>query len=358
MLKIFLPLVLVISSLFSQNIVDLSLDHTKQTHRDLIFNELINQYNDKNNYDNLSKTIDTGYINFNSNFSNIGGFNYSQSIKSFSYSTKGDIKIPTSGIDYRAYELYFGTKDNKYIAIKNSSKTVSFLSNTLKHSNSELIFFSVFNYEKISMSSSKVETLSSQKMDALPSNSKPSVARQVVHRDYDLEKFTVSTENLYDITKEDSYNHESYLYPTMFLKTFNNNISIYGVLILGYTQENYTSVSNYFVDANATKHNITYSTKIKDKIMYVDNDSESVKDVQNFVARYHGYIYGAKATIQYKINNISIFATGYQKMTVLKNKYKKSTPQINIESEKNNVVTYEKLSYKQRYLKIGINYRF
>ena len=362
MLKFLTLTLLFVSSLLSQNIVDVSLDHTKQTHRDYLFDELMNDANSSiNNYKNISNTIDTGYINVHTNYDDIVGFNYSKSVKSFSYTTKAKVTIPDSGIDYGSYEFYIGTNTIKYVSIRNSTENINYANNTLNRQIKDLTFLGIFNYAKISMNSNKLETISVKKKTSLsddPRNLLPVNLKTRVYRDYDLEKFAISTENLYDITKEDASNNQTYLLPAMFTKSFNDNLSIFGVLILGYTQENYTSIQNYFKDANGTKHNMIYSTKVTDNVINLNKEDASIKDVQNFVARYHGYEYGFKITLQYQIKNISLYSTAYQKTTVLSNKYKKATDQVNIVSSSDNVVIYDKLEYKERYLNFGIKYRF
>jgi hypothetical protein len=331
----------------SKNIIDISLDHTNQTHRDFLFYELMNDNNStENNYENLSKSINSDYINIQTNFDDLFGFNYSSAF---------------NGIDYNSYEFYFGTSTIKYISILNSNKEIEYSNNTLKTETKDIIFLGIINYAKTSMKSSKIETIDPEKKAALSDDVRPLVPANSttrIYRNYDLEKFTISTENLYDTAKEDAEKKETYLLPVMFNKSFKNNISLYGVLILGYTQENYTNIQNYFKDANGTKHNIIYSTKVTDNKMNLNKDAATIQDKQNYVARYRGYHYGYKITLQYKINNISLYTTAYQKTTILRNKYKTTPDQLNIASDSNNVVIYDTLKYKERYLNFGIKYRF
>ncbi len=360
--KISLLLLISISTLFSQNIIDISFDHKKESHHAFLFNELMNDTNSTtNNYSNLYKTIDTGYINIHSNFNDIIGFNFSNSIKSYSYTRSFDFDIPTSGIDYKSYELYLGTNDIKYISAKKISQDINFDSNSLSTTSTDLTILGIINYKKDSTTSSKIEYIDTDKFNALTDDVRALLPSRtpIIHRDFELEKFTVSSENLYDVVQNDLNNNKTYIKPGMFSKTFSNNISVFGVVIVGYTQENYKTIDNYFVDVNGTKHNITYNTKITNEVMELNKDAAVIKDNLTSSAKYRGFEYGYKVTAQYKMmNKVLLYVTAYQKTTKLKNKYKKDLAQNNISSTLENVVTYDELSYKIRYLNFGIKYRF
>ena len=347
MLKIFSLIFLFITSSFSQNFIDLSYNQKKETHTDFIFNELMDS-NTTNNYSTLNKSINTGYLNINSNFNDMIGLNYTKSVLGTSF-------------NYDSKELYLGTKTQKYISIKNIDQDIAYDSNTLYTNSKELTILSILTYKKDSTTSNKKEHLSNTKVDAFSNDViilVPADHNVIVHKDFELEKFTASTENLYNIAKDDASNNQSYIKPGIFTKSINNNLSFYGVLILGYTQENYKSVNNYFVDANGTKHNIMYNTKVTNNIIDLDKDPGVIKDDQTFVAKYAGFEYGYKLTAQYKIKNISLYLTAYQKTTKLKNKYKKSIDQVNISSTLNNVVIYDKLTYTKKYINFGLKYKF
>jgi len=348
MIKIFILIFLFISSSFSQNFIDLSYNQKQETHTDFIFQELMDS-NTTNNYSKLNKSINTGYLNINTNFNDMVGFNYTKSVLGRSY-------------NYDSKELYLGTKVLKYIGIKNIDQDISYNSNKLYTNSKELTIFNVISYKKDSTKSSKEEHLSDTKVDAFGNDVKlliPNNHKIIVHKDFELEKFTFSSENLYDIVKDDASNNQSYIKPGIFVKSINNNLSFYGVLILGYTQENYKSINNYFVDSNGTKHNIMYNTKItQENGNELVTDAGAIKDEQTFSGKYAGFEYGYKLTAQYKINNISFFATAYQKTTKLKNKYKKDLSQTNISSSLGNTTIYDKLTYTQKYINFGLKYRF
>ena len=349
MIRRIIPILLFISlSLFSKNLIDVSFDNTNQTHQSFLFNELMNDINSTtNNYDNLKETVNSSYINIHSNFNDIIGINLNTAI---------------NGIYYKSYELYLGTNDIKYLAINNISEDITFDSNTLYTTSTDITFLGVINYKKDSTKSSKIEYIDNDKFTALTDEVAallPANRNVLVHRDFELEKFTISSENLYDIVKNKETSNNTYLKPGMFNKTFSNNISVFGVVILGYTQENYTTIDNYFVDSNGTKHNITYNTKITNELMELNKDPAVIKDKITYTAKYEGFEYGYKITAQYKMKHkVSFYITAYQKTTKLKNKYKKDLAQVNISSTLENVVIYDKLDYTQRYINLGVKYRF
>ena len=341
----------------ANNNIELTLEQTVQTHHDILFKELMKDVNatDLDTYDNLSRTMDTGYINIKSNFNEILGFNYTRSVRS--------ISIIEGNNFYDSKELYIGTPYLKYLSIKNISSDVDFSSNTLNKDIKEYTFFGFITYSTQSMNSTKLESIVNkiQKFSTETQAVVPSGSKINIHRDYELEEFTVSTEFLYDIAKYDNLNNEQYILPGMVSKKLTSNISIYGTVILGYVQKNYTAIDNYFVDTNGTKQNITYSTKLekeKLKLNTEDNGIIPTVDKPHFIAQYRGFEYGFKASIQYQIKNITVFATGYQKITKLSNKHKLDEAQENISTDKNNVVTYDKISYKERYLSVGMTYKF
>ena len=146
----------------------------------------------------------------------------------------------------------------------------------------------------------------------------------------------------------------------MISKKITNNFGIYGTIIIGYVQENYTAIDSYFIDNNNTKHNITYSTEnnTDSNTVVVSKSIKDPIDDPHFVAQYRGYEYGFKITAEYKLKYISIFTTAYQKYTVLKNKHKLTDKQEYIASDANNVVIYDKIRYEEKYLSFGLSYRF
>ena len=347
MIKFSLLLFLFITSSFSQNFIDLSFNQKQETHTDYIFNEVMDS-NTTKNYSALSKSISTGYLNINSNFNDMIGFNYNKSVLGSSY-------------NYDSKELYLGTNKIKYISVKNIDKDIAYDSNTLHKSSNELTILGVITYEKESFKSSKKEKITPSKYNALTSdaqNGLPADYTPLVHRNFNLEKFTFSTENLYDITKEDANNNKSYLLPMIFSKKYNDYISFYGVAILGYTQENYQDIENYFVDSNGTKQNLTYSTKIEDGMLLLNKEAASISQNKTFDAKYAGFEYGYKLTAQYKLKDINFYITAYRKTTKLKNKYKKDLSQTYVNSALDNTVTYERLTYTQKYINFGLKYRF
>jgi len=350
MIKIFILIFLFISSSFSQNFIDLSYNQKQETHTNFIFSEIANDLNSTtNNYSKLKKSINTGYLNIDSNFNDMIGFNYSKSVLGRSY-------------NYDSKELYLGTKALKYIGIKNIDQDIFYDSNKLYTNSKELTILNVITYKKDSTSSSKEEHLSDTKVDAFSNDTKllvPADHNVIIHKDFELEKFTFSSENLYDIVKDDASKNQSYIKPGIFTKTINDNLSFYGVLILGYTQENYKSINNYFVDSNGTKHNIMYNTKVtQENGNELVTEAGAIKDKQTFSGKYAGFEYGYKLTAQYKIKNISFYATAYQKTTKLKNKYKKDSSQTNVSSSLGNVVIYDKLTYTKKYINFGLKYKF
>jgi len=348
MIKVFFLLFLFISSLFSKNLIDLSFDTREQTHTDYLFNELMKDYNTSDSYSQLTKTTGTSYISINTNFNDMIGLNYS-------------ISMASSNYDYESKEIYLGTSKIKYIAINDNEEDISYSSNTLHKSSNDLTILGVITYKKESSKSSKKEKITPSKYNALTSdaqNGLPADYTPLVHRNFNLEKFTFSTENLYDVTKEDANNNKSYLLPIMFSKKYNDNISFYGVAILGYTQENYQDIENYFVDSNGTKQNLTYSTKLEDGVLLLNKEAASISQNKTFDAKYDGFEYGYKLTAQYKLKDINFYITAYRKTTKLKNKYKKDLSQTYVNSALDNTVTYEKLTYTQKYINFGVRYRF
>ena len=103
-----------------------------------------------------------------------------------------------------------------------------------------------------------------------------------------------------------------YFIPFIFSKQINSNFRVYGTAILSLVQYNYTDISNYFIDGNNTKTNISYTNKFDQ----TSNDLILVKDEAphvnlHLIGKYRGYEYGYKITASYDLKYYSLFLTSY-----------------------------------------------
>lgn len=339
MKKLLIIYILTISYLTASNI-EVNINYKKEKFQDFLFKEVMNDLNStNNNYENLHTTQNSVLLNFNGNFDDIIGFSYDRSI---------------NGISYDSKEIYFGNDDMRYLSYKKTSNKINYNGLKTKKKVDTLTLFNIIDISKEDFTSANIEHLSDEKNTLFSINQD-----KVIHRDYTLEKFRLTSEHFYEIAKNDSYKNNTYLLPGIFSKNINSNIKIYGVAILSMVQYNYTNIENYYLDSNGSKTNISYQSNIENQIISLNKvtSSDELAKVFNIVGKYRGFEYGYKATVEYMLNRYSLYLTSYYKITNLKNKH--STDEVgNVSSDLNNVLNYKSLKFTQYYLNFGFKYRF
>ena len=325
-----------ISFLNASNI-QISLEDQNEDFNEYIFLESMND-SSSNNYKHLKKSKNNILINLNANFNNYLGLNY---------------KKVLTGITYDLKEIYVGTPSMKYFSYSKENKDIKYNNLKTKKDITNYTLFNIIDISKEKFSSSSKELVPDEKEDLFQINS----LNKTVYRNFTLEKFALTSEHLYDMAKEDANNNNTYLYPGVFSKKINSNLKIYGVGILAYVQKNYTNISNYIVDSNGTKQNISY----KNNENSTTNNLELTSDIDSdfyLIGRYRGFEYGYKITLQYDIKKYySMFLTSYYKATNLKNKYTKNN-NGNYKTTKGNALAYDSIKYTKKYINFGFRYKF
>jgi len=325
--------------LLNANNIEISLENKSKKSSDYIFLESMNDSNSiKNNYESLSKKYNSFNLNISGNFNDMIGFNYEKTL---------------NGNNFDSKEIYLGTSSMKYISYKKIKDDIKY---SLRNTQKDISTFTLFNIVDISkeeLSHKKLQTLDSTKNTLLNIT-----GPKMIHRDYTLEKFRLTSEYMYDIAKEDSFKNSEYFIPFIFSKQINSNFRVYGTAILSLVQYNYTDISNYFIDGNNTKTNISYTNKFDQ----TSNDLILVKDEAphvnlHLIGKYRGYEYGYKITASYDLKYYSLFLTSYYKATNLKNKHRLDDKGF-ISAERGNALVYNSLKFTQYYLSFGLNYKF
>jgi len=354
--------VLLILSITNANNLELTLENKNQTHNEFMFFEpLDGGYIDGNTgykisgYDTLTKQSNDVSLKLKSNFNDMIGFNYTNTL---------------SGITYDSKELYIGTSAMKYFGYNKITKDVDYTSRDTKEEIDEFTFLNIMTITKEKLKSNKVETILALKallheelkdqVTVIPDTGNgetlQSNAIVTAHRNHELETFRISSENLYNVLENDLQNGEEYLNPIMFSKKINSNFEVYGLAILSLAQYNYTYIENYYnSDSNATKTNLSFS---------VNTQSDAILDMAQptissyfMSGKYEGYEYGFKTTAKYRLKNFSAFVTAYYKKLILSNKFDKETVR-NGAIDTHSKIFYRKLEYVDKYINFGVSYNF
>jgi hypothetical protein len=337
-MKIIFLAFLFFAQTLSANFLEISLNTKKETTNDFLFLEPLDS-NTSKGYEKLSNNSQNSNINLYSNFNDMIGINYTKSL---------------SGIEYDAKEIYLGSKTMKYLSFKTIQKDIDYGLRDTKKTIDEYTVFNIFKISKEKLSSSKVETL-----DVTLAALHPLVTAPInINRNYSLETFSLSSENLYQMVEEDLLKGEEYLNPIMFSKQINSNFSIYGVAILSFVQYNYTSIDNYYntTDANATRTSVSYGAKTTDGVSILDQ-SKATTSSFFLSGKYRGYEYGYKISAQYKVKQYALLLTAYNKQIAIKNKFT-TVDAGKTSTDTYNVLFHQDLSLSQEYINLEFKYNF
>jgi hypothetical protein len=336
-MKIIFLVLLSIQFLYPNNL-QISLDSKTQTINDIVFFEAMDS-NTTTGYNHLSQTFKTSNINIKSNFNDMIGFNYTKTL---------------NGITYDSKELYIGTSKMKYFAYNKIKRDIIYKNRDVEKDIDKFTLLNIFTITKEKMVSIKNETLDPLKVDLYPETN----SSIKINREYNLETFTLSSENLYDIVEYDLNHGKEYLNPLMFSKKINPNFSIYGVTILSMVQHNYTTIYNYYTKQLGIlpKQNISYLIKTKDDISILDTTKETVSTFFTS-GKYYGYEYGYKVSAKYKIKNFSVVLTILSKSIDMKNKYNTEESAKN-STESHNILFYKNFNSVEKYIRLGLVYSF
>ncbi len=164
----------------------------------------------------------------------------------------------------------------------------------------------------------------------------------MLHRKYNLETRVLSSENFYEQVKEDVIAKNDYVYPIAISKNFTSNFRVYGVIIASIEQYDYTKGESYYYQ-NGTKID-----------MYNKDDDPDYQKLVCKDARYKGYGFGYKITFEIYYKNLTYYLTSYEKTIKLENQY---TPN-DAGAYPANDWPVENLNFEEKYLTVGIRYRF
>ena len=334
MYKTYLSLLFI--STLSANTLEINLQMKNQSSNDFIFLERLGD----GGKEELSTTNSNSNIRIHSNFNELIGFNYDKHI---------------SGIDYDNKELYIGTDSMKYIAFSKISTNIDYGSRQIDKSINKLTFLNIFEIQKITQKSSKLEMLDEKTATNLNDDDTDFKNPILINRNLKLEFFKVSSESIYDMVKSDLKDGIQYLNPFMFSKKLDSNFNFYGVTILALSHYNYTSIHNTYTDTTGKVKNIIHKVDTTE----VDSNGYAIlKDdlmtADTFITgKYTGWEYGIKATIDYEIENFSAYATLNIKKVDMKNKF--GYDEVHIQTQ---AIYYPSFSYLKKDILLGFKYSF
>jgi len=331
--------------MLSANILEITLENKTENENSFLFTEVLSDSNTSGK-EEFYKNINNTNLNIQGNFKDFIGLNYNKSL---------------AGNKQDSIELYAGTPSMKYFGYEKISKENNYDLQNINEDNEKFTIFNIITISKEKGTSSKLENLSTLKIDTLIKSNDVDISdvnsSLLIYKDYTLEKFAISTENLYDIAKHDLSRGDEYLNPILYSKKINSNISLYGVSIISLVQHNYTQINNYFKtnDANSTNINISYKVD-KQETSRIDYTGAAANEYF-LTGKYQGYEYGFKWTAEYKIKNYSAFITAYYKKTKLYNVFNKKDATSNA-NDIRATLFYSNIDYVKKYLAIGLRYTF
>ena len=280
---------------------------------------------------NITEHLSTqeNYLNLHldGNYNNILGFEYDKS--NLSSSDKFD-----------TLELYIGNDISKYFSYKKTTQDIEYGSRNTSKNTQEFIFFNFYSLLKSDFSVSSTESFG-KKISGVDTN-----LTVQVNRIYDLEINSFSSENFYDMVKNDAIKGKDYFYGLSISKNYNSKYRLYGIAILSYEKWDLSNGEAYYYDINGTKN------EVKD----VSDDDENKLIAVN--GKFEGFSYGYKLTAEAYWEDVSIYLTAYTKKTILKNYHKGVKYKEPASDAPKQVIAKEKLTSSNNYLTLGIKYKF
>jgi len=328
--------------LFSSNFLEVSLDRT-------INNQFENHifYDTKEpNQEHLSTNKSYYNLNLNGNFNEMIGIDISRN------NISGDNS-------YKREEIYFGTPSLKFIAYAEMQENMNYAvqardilynaaDNKTIFTTRDITQYTVLSYLTVTSGNFQTKNMETLKASGATSSD------ELVTRVYDLEIRSISSENFYETTKEDAINEEDYIYPGAISQNITPWLRLYGVGIIAFENYDYTRGEAHYMAKNE-------DTGEMEKTSIFTPSDNAIQDDDNYIneestpanGRYKGFAYGYKLTLEAHLDNFSFFITSFNKKTELKNYATKLA-----EGYKETIVSLEKLTFKEKYTKFGIRYRF
>jgi hypothetical protein len=279
----------------------------------------------------------------------------------FSY-TKNDYQ---SSDKYTDKEVYLGTNVMKYIGYREISQDITYtlnheykyttlntdpildykiISSQVKKDTKEYTFFNILTYSKSKLTETSTEEHNSTTVK--------------VFSKYTLEKTSLSTENLYDMIKQDALNGKDYIYPVVISKNFNSRFRIYGLVILSYEHYDYSEISGYNENNNTQSIYVKGSSDMLADNLMSNGEGKGPEYESAISGKFKGYGYGYNITAEAYWDNLSIFATSYFKKLTLKNYHSEISKREEDTHKPYNIVGNDEITISNNYLIFGLKYRF
>jgi len=298
----------------TKNNLDIEIVQNVQKHEQVYFK-------DSNSSEILEKSFQYPQINLSGNFNEIIGFKYEKSLN----------VLNDSDISRRGF--YIGTREIPYISIIDTEKTLNY--NTL-NTNSKI---HEINFLNIVKTSNEKFTSNEILRDSLDTKDVK------VIRKYELDKYAITTEGIYDKVKEDAYEGKEYFYGIAFSQKY-DNFKLYGIGIFGFEKYSFSKGDSYYEeyqDVNGTKKLVV--------VPYYSLEAENNMKPER--GKYKSLSYGYKVTLEYQYKNFEMFGTIYSKVT----KFENEKDEKNFISA-NPTLRIKDFTTKNSFIKYGIRYRF
>jgi hypothetical protein len=353
--KIFILLIILLSNIFANSFsIDIQKPFNQEFANNIIRSHSFKESSDANATNivgieaiNIKQKVNPTSINLNGNFNDMIGFSYSKC----NIHHNSSIYVGTNSIQYLRYRrakssIDFTPNYNYNYQVKKDDPVLDYTiqSTNIKNDTTEYTFLNILTYSK-----SDIKETSKEDHNGTAST---------VHSSYTLEKTILSTENLYDMVKEDTINNKDYFYPIAISKNINSYFRIYGVAIFSYEHYDYSNIQGYN-DSNNTES------------IYVKGDAEQLADglllkgtgegdayESSIPGKFKGFGLGYKLTAEAYVNNFSFFLTAYYKRLNLKNYHVGISKKLSTANSPSHLVANEKLVFVDKYAIFGLRYTF
>jgi hypothetical protein len=338
MQKIFLILFLFANFIFA-DYLDISLSQNQKRFENVIFDNTDYHYLlDDNGNEDTSKPVlnDNATKKYTSdeNYQMLKIDGYYNEMVGFSYQndSRQDVRVDRQ-------EVYLGSPELKFFSYATGHNDVVSDDKYMSNSYYEYTFLTFLTIKNDNFHTSYKEQFKKYE------DGSDVIKDVTLHRKYNLEIRTLSSENFYEKVKDDAINKEDYIYPIAIAKNFTSNFRVYGIIIASIEQYDYSKGESYYYgDVNGTISKIN---------MYND-DNQYLEKLVCKDARYKGYGFGYKITFEIYEKNISYYLTSYEKTIKLENQYEPNAEGV----YSANVWPITNFNFKERYLTLGVRYRF